>query len=408
MKDIDQKYSFGGWLPDAVASGVSSSKALGPSSDTDEYWMKQALNESMLAIGKASPNPPVGCVIVKEGKCISRGHTSAFGGVHAEVMALSNLSEEQARGATAYVTLEPCCHQGQQGPCVEKLVAANLGRCVIGLQDPNPLVAGGGVKRLKDAGIAVSTGVLATPCWLWMSPFCKTVAKDKLFVALKWAQTLDGQLADDQSSSKWISGALARRYTHWLRQKYDLIMVGANTVLADNPCLDVRDSPFINRQPIKLVFDPNGKILRAPGKKISELKQTTFRPSEAKTIYATSAQVDSGFIDECNLEVVSLNENEHPLKQTLQALKGNIHKSLGRPPFQSILVEGGPRLLSLFFKDGYFDCIHAFVAPAILSGSSNRIDSMSPLKSLAEMRRYENVTTAQLGNDILLEMIPTE
>jgi len=412
MNVIDSKFAFGGWIPDAVADDITGPSDVGEGFDqetVDLYWMKQALRESMNAVGISSPNPPVGCVIVKSDKCICRGSTAAYGGAHAETNALAKVGSVEAEGATAYVTLEPCSHQGKQGPCVDRLIDAKIKRCVIGLEDPNPLVAGKGIEKLRESGVEVVVGVLNQACWMWLSPFYQTITTNKIFVALKWAQTLDGHLADDQNSSKWITGPLARRYTHWLRQKYDLIMVGAGTVLADNPTLNVRDCRHIQRHPVKVVFDPQGRVLKASKKKLDELEKTIFNRKMSKVIYATAEHVDESFADEFNLEILPLKNKENAIQEVLEALElGNLHENLDVPPFQSILVEGGPRLLSMFFNLERFDCIHTFIAPTILSGTTNRIGPMTAVNQLTDISRYKNVVTAQLGDDILLEMVAPE
>jgi diaminohydroxyphosphoribosylaminopyrimidine deaminase/5-amino-6-(5-phosphoribosylamino)uracil reductase len=194
--------------------------------------MRLALMESMEGVGRASPNPAVGAVLVRDGRLLSKGATLAYGDRHAERVALDAVSDRQLlRGASCYVTLEPCAGTGKQPPCTDALLAAGIRRIVVGALDPHPKAAGQGLKALAQAGITVETNVLGGECRAFLFPFLAYQQLQRPVVIGKWAQTLDGHLADDHGHSQWISGKKARAYTHWLRQKYDAILVGVGTAM---------------------------------------------------------------------------------------------------------------------------------------------------------------------------------
>ena len=251
-------FSVGGYIEAAIRSSFENPYK----KNSDEYWMFEALIESMREVGKASPNPTVGCVYVKDGKLISKGATQEFGSLHGERYAASLVDSSKLEGSTAYVTLEPCSHFGSQPPCAELLVDLKVKRVVIAMIDPFSKVQGKGIELLKSHGVEVEVGVLEDEMKLWHLPFTLHLRKKSPLMIAKWAQTLDGNLADDFGKSKWITGKDARAYTHFLRQKYDAILVGAGTVIADEPSLDVRDCQLnINRNPIKIIFDPSSKLI---------------------------------------------------------------------------------------------------------------------------------------------------
>jgi diaminohydroxyphosphoribosylaminopyrimidine deaminase/5-amino-6-(5-phosphoribosylamino)uracil reductase len=343
---------------------------------SDDYWMNEALLESLNSVGISNPNPAVGCVIVKDGKEIARGHTQAYRGKHAERVAIEKLADPGLlEGATAYVTLERCSHQGNQPPCCDLLINSRLKRVVVGRGDPDPRVNGQGLRKLRENGKLVECGILTPEITAWNLPFFATRARARPLVALKWAQTLDGQFADDTSSSQWISGKISRSYTHWLRQRYDAILVGAKTFLADVPSLSVRDcaSP-IQHQPLRLIWDPSNLI-------------------DARRGLAIEAD-RSGFI---------LRDNDvSALMKTLQIAE--MQHRLGRP-LQSLMVEGGPGVLTSFIEASLADVIHAFIAPKITGGKKYRLETDRLLSTAHE---FKTVAQAKLGSDLLFEMISPE
>ena len=232
---------------------------------SDEYFMAIAILISHSNISMASPNPCVGCVVVKDQKIISYGVTEKYGGLHAEKVALSKLSDAEIKTATIFTTLEPCSHHGKQPPCTDLIISKKISRVVISIIDPDPLVNGDGHKKLIENGIEVKTDVLNEATKKLLAPFLANRTNKKIVFIGKWAQSVDGCLCDNTGSSKWISSTESRRYTHWLRSKYDSIMIGANTLIADAPALNIRENfgfTQLQSNPVRIVVDPNLKLLK--------------------------------------------------------------------------------------------------------------------------------------------------
>jgi diaminohydroxyphosphoribosylaminopyrimidine deaminase/5-amino-6-(5-phosphoribosylamino)uracil reductase len=377
--------------------------------------MQEAFDESLRGVGITNPNPAVGCVIVKDGRAVGRGFTQRWGGKHAERMALASVEDRRDLvGATAYVTLEPCAHHGRQPPCADALVESPIRRVVVARADPDPRVSGRGIARLRQAGKTVDLGPLGGEVTAWNFPFFASQALRRPVLALKWAQTLDGQLADDGGSSQWISGAAARSYTHWLRQRYDAILVGAGTFLSDLPRLTVRDCAApIQAQPARLVVDPKGRLLQAPEASRRAIEQT-IAASPAPICVVTTPEVLAQVSGDWRRDLT-----ERLGCRWLAAPIGDLHgggagalvEALAAPelsewfgrPLQSVLVEGGPALLAALVESGTADLLHVFVAPAMTGGRAHRL-AMGRL--LADAARYRTVSSARLGDDVLMEMLP--
>ncbi|MBS1959581.1 MAG: bifunctional diaminohydroxyphosphoribosylaminopyrimidine deaminase/5-amino-6-(5-phosphoribosylamino)uracil reductase RibD [Bdellovibrionales bacterium] len=296
----------------------------------DLYWMEQALLTAMEGVGWTCPNPSVGAVIMdpKTGKEISRGFTQAFRCEHAERMAVLNAKNKPMDGATLYVTLEPCSHTGNQPPCADLVIKQGIKRVVIGSSDNDPRVNGGGIKKLQDAGIEVVTGIFEDECQAWHFPFLRSREPlHKIVWIAKWAQTLDGDMADAKGDSKWITGPKSRAYTHWLRQKYDVIVIGAETFLKDHPRLTVRDCAQPHRRnPMRVIVDPKNKL-------------------------ATH----------------NLDPEIRVIKSWGKDLVKEVESIQLEPPLQSVMVEGGPALLNALILEDVFDAVHQFVAPKTFS-----------------------------------------
>lgn len=418
-------YSFGGWIERSISDEFGQNLEYDAPSygegDSSRYWMHLALIESMTAIGLPPPNPVVGCVFVKDGKIVSKGATRSYGGYHAEQSAIYNAKDHsQLKNATAYVTLEPCSHHGNQPPCSEALIKLGIRRCIIAAGDPHPLVNGRGIAQLRQAGIEVEIGHLKNECIAWNFPFFANQHLGRPIVFAKWAQTLNGFLADDQDKSKWISGSAARSYTHWLRQKYDVIMVGALTAIADQPELTVRNcAPPINRQPLKIVFDPSGRLLKLDDFLQKKLKNSTFKEG-GKIIYAVKHSIFDASIQNWltnlrqeNILILRLND-EDPLADIFEQLGQAEVTSFWDVGVQSIFVEGGPMLLTSMMQRDMIDCFHTFINPSFLGGTKNRIanfsdkNNKSSLFSCQNMPRYRLMTTLRLNNDILVEYLPQD
>jgi diaminohydroxyphosphoribosylaminopyrimidine deaminase/5-amino-6-(5-phosphoribosylamino)uracil reductase len=332
--------------------------------------MAEAILESMQGFPEASPNPSVGCIIVKNNIEISRGHTEAFGGLHAEIKAISKVDQSQLAGACLYVTLAPCTHQGKQPPCTDALLKLGLKRLVIAMIDPNPLVSSQSIGRFTAAGVDVKLGVLEREARATNFSFCHSVSTGKLPFILKWAQSIDGALADDTGKSKWISGDLSRLYNHFLRLKYDAILVGANTVVYDTPSLlSTHPLSTPKNQPIRVVFDPKSVLSsQLPLDLKNSILDKTFCQG-AKTILLTSKKRDSftEVIESKGHFVLTLDESD-AIGSLEGVLSSNAVTQFVQKPLGSVIVEGGANLLSSLIKENLFHAGHTFIAPIFLGG----------------------------------------
>jgi diaminohydroxyphosphoribosylaminopyrimidine deaminase/5-amino-6-(5-phosphoribosylamino)uracil reductase len=395
-------------IPENISSSFSIPKLDYPQPKTDRYWMLEALRASLSGSGVSNPNPAVGCIIVDEnGNEISRGATQAFPGLHAERVAFQKIQNtNQLKNATAYVTLEPCSHSGNQPPCVDLFLNSPINRIFIARLDPNPRVNGQGVSKLKEAGKQVQVGLYHAEASAWNFSFFAQQKLKRPVMILKWAQTLDGQLSDDSGQSQWITSPAARAYVHWLRQRYDSILVGAKTILADLPRLSVRDcTPSHPRDPLLLIFDPHGICLDATQEIQKNLKATTFN-NNRPCIYLTTELAwkhnpHSWLFKESHITVLTRPDPDSLLLNLMPLLQQKeISEVLGRP-LQSILVEGGAKTLKSFLLLEYADLIHAFLAPVITGGKWNRISLELPLKTA---KRWELISSFSLGPDTVIEM----
>ena len=248
----------------------------------DNYFMREAIRLARKGIGKTSPNPIVGAVIVKNGKIIGRGYHKKYGDWHAEINAIKD-SNGNVKGATAYITLEPCCHYGKTPPCVDTLIKEKIGRVVVGTLDPNPSVNSKGIKTLRSKGIKVDVGILEDECRQLNEHYFKFIKSGIPYVTVKYAQTLDGRIATNTGNSQWISSEALRKYVHRLRVVNDCIMVGVGTVIADDPQLTVRHVKGHN--PLRVIVDSK---LRIP------LKSSVLKDdSPQRTIVATTSKASS-------------------------------------------------------------------------------------------------------------------
>lgn len=360
--------------------------------NNDERWMAEALKTAMTAVGAASPNPAVGCVIVSQGgDLVARGATQPFGGPHAEATAIQNAMEpHQLRGSTAYVTLEPCNHTGHQPPCTKAIIDAGIAKVIYGVKDGNPAVAGGGEVALRQGGVSVDQSSLFAECTAWHRPFLTMSETELPYIALKWAQSIDGHLADDCNLSQWISGEIARTYAHWLRSYYDDILIGAGTALIDEPQLTNRLAPIRPHQPTKIIYDPKNNLeVCKPNERLEQtLNKSIVITGQSHTSslwYSNSVQ-----------EVVSLEGKGFEGLLSYLANRGK----------RSILVEGGPTTLNQFLKTQHYDSIHAIIAPLFVGGRSGKIaHGMNPTGLLAEAQKCETIQCLTLGQDVLIELV---
>lgn len=356
-------------------------------------YMRRALALARRGLGRTSPNPAVGCVLVRDGEVVGEGWHRKAGTPHAEVHALA-AAGERARGAHAYVTLEPCSHVGRTGPCAQALIHAGIARVYVGMTDPNPLVNGKGIALLSEAGIPVQVGVLAAECRELNEPFIKQVTTGRPFVILKSALTLDGKTATTSGDSKWITCEKSRRYVHKLRGIVDAVMVGIGTVMADDPQLTCRMG-VSGRDPDRVVVDSQ---LRIP------LNAQVLRPSAmARTIIATTVQ---------NAEKISALEAAGATVVVCRAQSGRVDLAdllvrLGALGIQSILLEGGSGLVGSMVRMGLVDKFLLFYAPKLFAGGDGIglcAGAGVPEMSAAYPLRIERIT--RFADDFLVTAYP--
>lgn len=356
----------------------------------DKRWMQRAIDLARKGSGMTSPNPLVGAVLVdNDGKVVGEGWHHKAGEPHAEVNALAQAGEK-ARGTTAYVTLEPCSHYGKTGPCCEALIAAGVKKVVVAIGDPNPKVAGNGIRRLQEEGIEVNVGVLAKEAAEVNEVFLHWITTNKPFVALKYAMTLDGKIATGTGDSKWITGEEARAHAHYLRSIYDAILVGKGTVLADDPSLTCR--LVEGKNPIRIVLDAKLEI---------PISAKVLSDGEAETILVAGKDVSP----ERLAERTGLKKVEVLLVETTDG-KVNLEAlltTLSERKITSILVEGGGAVHGNFFDHGFVDRVYAFIAPKLIGGK----DALSPVGGMGCLKigegiKLERVETVSLGSDFLI------
>jgi diaminohydroxyphosphoribosylaminopyrimidine deaminase/5-amino-6-(5-phosphoribosylamino)uracil reductase len=334
-------------------------------SPEDDKWMRLALEAG--AEGTPSPNPHVGAVVVKNGEAISQGHHERAGEDHAEVVALRD-SGALARGATLYVTLEPCNHVGRTAPCTDAVLASKVARVVIGCRDPNPHVEGGGVEKLTSAGIQVEVGCREIEAKRLIAPWTKFVTTGVPYVTLKLALSLDGRIAARTGASKWVTGPEARARVHLLRAQHDAVIVGIGTALADDPRLTVRDAP--GQSPLRVVFDTKlrlplaGRLVQTARDVPTWVVCTTDAPSSAE-----EQLVERG------VEVLRAPPSAEGRIEPVAALR-----MLAARGIVAALIEGGAELAGSILAGNVADELHAFIAPILLGprGRPGAVDWAGP------------------------------
>jgi diaminohydroxyphosphoribosylaminopyrimidine deaminase/5-amino-6-(5-phosphoribosylamino)uracil reductase len=325
--------------------------------DADSRWMRHALELAERGRGAVEPNPLVGAVIVRDGVMVGEGWHQRFGGPHAEVHALV-AAGDAARGATLYVTLEPCCHHGKTPPCTDRVLQAGIGRVVAALHDPFPQVAGKGAELLRAAGVSVDFGVGEAEARRQNAPYLKVLATGRAYVHAKWAMTLDGKIATRTGDSRWISNDASRRRVHELRGRMDAIVVGIGTVRADDPHLTAR--PPGPRVPTRIVLDSHGRI---------PLDTTLVRTArQTPTLVVTTAAPDGRVAELTGAGCEVLHVAAMDGRPGVDALLAE----LGRRRLTNILVEGGSAVLGSFLDAGAVDEVHVFIAPRLAGGTEAR------------------------------------
>ena len=353
----------------------------------DVAYMRQAVALARRGTGWTAPNPLVGAVVVKDGKVIGRGYHARCGGLHAERAALADCTVSP-RGATMYVTLEPCCHQGRQPPCTDAILAAGIARVVVGSDDPNPLVAGKGLEILRRGGVEVVSGVLREACDALNPVLFHFIRTKRPYVVMKYAMTMDGKIATRTGASRWITGEAARRRVHRDRHRYTAIMAGVGTVLADDPMLNCRIKG--GKNPVRIICDTH---LRTP--LTSQIVRTA---GEIPTILATCAEPSlyGPYLD-AHCQVWTLPERDgHVDLDTLM-------DRLGSAGIDSVLLEGGGTLNWAALESGIVQRVQAYVAPKLFGG-----DAKSPVEGQGvalpdQAVALKNTRISRVGEDILLE-----
>lgn len=362
--------------------------------------MRAALALARRGLGNTWPNPAVGCVIVRDGAVIARGWTQPGGRPHAEVEALSRAGAAAA-GATAYVSLEPCCHFGRTPPCTDALIAAGLARVVIAARDPDPRVDGEGLARLAAAGIALTEGVLRAEAEALNAGFMLRIRAGRPLLTLKLATTLDGRIATRAGASRWITGDAARRLVHAMRAGHDAVMVGSGTALADDPALTVRLPGLVppgHPGPVRIVADGR---LRLP---LTSMLVATARstPTWVLTTREADRQRIAAFTD-AGVVVIAVAHDT-----TGQPAPGALLQALAARGITRVLVEGGARLAASLLREGLVDRLAWFHAPGVLGADAAGAIAALGLETLAAMPKFRVLERREAGQDQLTLMTREE
>ncbi len=361
------------------------------SSLSPEDYMRRVFTLAGCARGRTRPNPLVGAVVVKEDRIVGEGYHARAGAAHAEVAALREAGEE-ARGATLYVNLEPCCHYGRTPPCTETILQSGIAEVYVAIADPNPHVGGKGIHQLREAGVRVTVGLLAEEATHLNEYFLKYIQTGRPFVLLKMAMSLDGKIATRTRESQWITGEEARHRVQELRNEVDAVLVGIGTILADDPLLTVRLPGREDRQPLRVVVDSAARLplsarliaSSTPGQTL--LFTSTAAPQER--VHALCAR---------GVEVMTL-EGE-----AARVPLGAVMDALGKREITSVMIEGGAEVAASAVHDGVVDKVLFFVAPLVIGGR----DAPSPLggRGVASLRQAAHVRHLEiehLGPDLLI------
>lgn len=360
----------------------------------DDHWMTRALELAREGLYSTPPNPAVGCVLLHDGAVVGEGRHLRTGGPHAEVQALA-AAGARARGATAYVSLEPCDHHGRTPPCVDALLAAGVARVVAALRDPNPRVAGRGLERLRAAGVVVDCGLREAEARELNRGFVARMARGRPWVTLKLGASLDGRTALADGTSRWITGAAARADVQRLRARASAILTGVGTVLADDPRLTVRDPglELRGRTPLRVVLDrqlrtpPGAALLREPGSTLL-LAAEGVDPARAAALQAAGA------------ELVMLADG--PRGRELSAVLA----LLAERECNEVLVEAGPTLSGAWLEAGLVDELVVYLAPTVLGDAARSMFATTPLERMADRRDYSWVGVERVGEDLKLTARP--
>ena len=373
-----------------MTSSVATAAATSRTSPEDAAHMRAALALAARGLGRVWPNPAVGCVIVRDGTVVGRGWTQEGGRPHAETEALTRAGDA-ARGATAYVSLEPCAHHGRTPPCAEALVAAGVARVVAAVEDPDPRVSGRGIAALRAAGIAVDVGLCAQEAAGLNAGFFMRVQRGRPLLALKLATSLDGRIATSSGDSKWITGEAARQRAHLLRATHDAILIGAGTALADNPELTCRLPGLGARSPVRVVLD---RQLRLPA------DAKLLRGAQSVPVWLVcspgAGPERRRVAEERGAVIIEVAEDAGGMT----SLPGLL-KALGDRGITRLLVEGGSTVAASFLRQDLVDRIYWFRSAAIIGGDGLPAAASLCVEQIADARRFLRVDSEAVGPDIL-------
>ncbi len=353
--------------------------------------MKMALALAEQGRGWTSPNPMVGAVIVKDGVVVGKGFHQTAGAPHAEINAL-NEAGDRAKGATLYVSLEPCNHTGRTPPCTQAVLKSGIKRVVAGMKDPDPRVTGGGLDFLKGQGLDVSVGVCESACQRLNEIFIKYVTTSRPFVILKCAATLDGCIATHTGDSKWITNPLSRRFVHALRHAADAVMVGIGTVLKDNPRLTTRLEDRKGLDPTRVILDTNLSI--PPEAQILHVT------SDSDTFIITGSTVPAEkkrLLERPGIRLLPMKDTGGQIDLTV------LISTLGKMGFTSLLIEGGSRVNGSALRSGIVDKVYMFYAPKICGGTGVPICAGHGVELMEQSIRLRDITVHRFGDDVMIE-----
>ena len=357
--------------------------------EKDAVFMRQALELAERGLGRASPNPMVGSVVVHDGAVVGRGYYRKFGGQHAEPLSLRDAGGS-ARGAEMYVTLEPCCHQGSTPPCTDAIIESGIARVYVAMADPDRRVSGEGLERLRAAGIAVESGLLEEEARELNTPYVHHRLTGRPFVLLKLAQTLDGRIATRNGRSQWITGEAARKRVHQMRSRADAVLVGIDTVLADDPRLTVRHVD--GRQPRRIVLDSRART-PVDAHILNSDAPTTVCVTDA----APADRIDGLKRAGAEVIVVPCGDGHIPVEP--------LKFELGKTGIVTLMVEGGSRVATSFLRERAVDRIACFVAPRILGAGVPSIADLE-LDDLSKAIDLHDTRVEQLDGDFLITGTP--
>ncbi|CAN8141930.1 fused diaminohydroxyphosphoribosylaminopyrimidine deaminase/5-amino-6-(5-phosphoribosylamino)uracil reductase [uncultured Thiomicrorhabdus sp.] len=377
-------------------------------SEQDIQFMQRAID--LAAKGKYStkPNPAVGCVLVRDKQIIAEGWHQKAGQPHAERVALANAKEKgvEVAGATAYVTLEPCSHHGKTPPCSDGLIEAKVARVVVAMQDPNPLVAGNGIKKIQAAGITVDVGVLETQARALNTGFLQRMQNGLPYVRVKMAASLDGRTAMADGSSQWITGAAAREEVHKMRAQCGAVIMGIGTVLADDPSMTVRldDATLAemgltaeDANPIRVVLDPHlsmplsAKMLDLPGR--------TILMTSKHSVEAESPMVEQLLAQ--NAEIVAVASVEDKLD-----IESVLHYLADEEQVNDVMVETGAVAAGAFIESGYVNEVHAFIAPVLMGDKARPMFELPSIVNMSDKLQFSITDIDKFGDDVRLILQP--